>query len=142
MERLTTTSRGVTYLRPALDEKTEQANIQNFVGQLGGSVATIGTRRARNCVACGTPADMSTRQTEGLPDLAVFLPPAPGARLGADGLAAPWVFLWVEVKGRGGTLTAEQVIFREFCNLARVPHIVGGFDQFLEFARAGGWVRF
>jgi len=138
MERLTTTSRGVTYLRPSLDEKTEQANIQNFVGQLGGSVATIGTRRARNCVACGTPADMSTRQTEGLPDLAVFLPPAPRG----PEPAGPWVFLWVEVKGRGGTLTAEQVIFREFCNLARVPHIVGGFDQFLEFARAGGWVRF
>jgi hypothetical protein len=141
VERLQTTSRGVTYLRPSLDEKSEQANIQNFVQQIGGYVATIGTRRARNCVTCGSPADMSTRQTEGLPDLVVFLPPAPHLR-SAAGQRAPWVCVWIEVKGRGGTLTPEQVVFREFCTLAHETHIVGGFDAFLEFARAGGWVKF
>lgn len=140
MDRTSTVSRGVTFARPTLDEKSEQANIQNLATQLGGRVYTLGTRRARVCATCGTPADMSTRQTEGVGDLIVFLPPPPRLR-DAAGNRAPWVSVWVEVKGKGGTLSPEQVTFREFCLLAHVPHVVGGLDAFLDFARAGGWVK-
>jgi len=135
-----TTSRGVAFPRPTQDEKTEQANIQNLVRQLGGHVYTLGTRRARVCGTCGAPADMSTRQTAGLSDLVVFLPPPPYLRV-APGERAPWVCLWVEVKGQHGTVSFEQAMFRRFCLAARVPHVVGGLDAFLEFARAGGWVK-
>jgi hypothetical protein len=133
-------SRGVAFPRPTRDEKTEQANIQNLVAQLGGQVYTLGTRRARVCATCGAPADMSTRQTAGLGDLVAFLPPPPRLRE-ARGQRAAWVSVWIEVKGQHGALSFEQAIFRQCCLAARVPHVVGGLDAFLEFARAGGWVK-
>ena len=134
----TTTSRGVTFVRPMGDEKTEQASIRNLVGQIGGVVYTLGTVRAICCGLCGAPStDPTTRQTPGLADLAVFLPPAPTLPVN-DGA---WVFLWVECKGRRGTLSNEQVRFRQFCQAAHVHHVVGGLDEFVAFLRAGGWVR-
>jgi len=130
----TITSRGVTFRRPQGDEKAEQASIVNLTGQLGGRVYTLGTTRATCCGVCGSPStDRSTRQTEGLGDLAIYLPPPRGS--------TGWVFLWIECKGRGGTLTPEQVAFREINVAAHVGHVVGGLDAFIDYLEAGGWVR-
>jgi hypothetical protein len=130
----TITSRGVTFRRPMNDEKAEQASIVNLTGQLGGRVYTLGSRRATCCGVCGSPStDRSTRQTEGLGDLAIYLPPPRGS--------TAWVFLWIECKGREGTLTEAQVAFREINAAAHVTHLVGGLDAFLDFLEAGGWVR-
>lgn len=131
----TITSRGVTFRRPTGDEKTEQGSIVNLTDQLGGKVYVLGSRRAVCCGVCGAPTtDPTTRQTEGLADLAIFLPPAPRGSGGS-------VFLWLECKGRHGSLSEEQVEFREFCMRAHVQHLVGGLDEYLAFLEAGGWVK-
>jgi len=134
----TITSRGVTFARPGGDEKSEQASICNLVEALGGVVYTLGSRRAQYCNLCGArTTDQGTRQSEGLSDLAVYLPPPPRAR----DVTAAWVFVWIEVKGRHGTLSQQQVYFRQVNYRAHVLHLVGGFDSFLEFCQRGGWVR-
>ena len=135
----TITSRGVTFARPSSDEKAEQASICNLVELLGGVVYVLGTRRAQFCGLCGArTTDQGTRQTEGLSDLAVYLPPPPKL---AHVPGASWVFVWIEVKGRTGTLSPEQVAFRQVNERARVQHLVGGIDSFLDFCQDGGWVR-
>ena len=132
----TITSRGVSFRRPLGDEKTEQASIQNLVAQLGGTVYVLGSRRAMCCGICGAPStDRSTRQTEGLGDLAVFLPPT------RRQLDRAWHFVWIECKGRRGELSPEQVRFRELNQAAGVPHVVGGIDEFVAYLERGGWVR-
>ncbi len=138
--KVTTTSRGVSFLTPQGDEKHEQAQITTLVEALGGVVYTLGTRRQRFCPVCGAPTDQATRQTPGLGDLAVFLPPAPRLRA-APGARPAWIFLWIEVKGRGGALSPEQVTFREINERARVQHLVGGIDEFMRWLTAGGWIR-
>lgn len=135
--KATITSRGVTFPRPSGDEKTEQGSIVNLVEALGGVAYVLGSRRAQYCGLCGgKTTDPGTRQTEGIGDLAVFLPAPPKLR---DPSAA-WYFVWVECKGRGGVLSLEQVRFRNLCGAARVPHIVGGLDAFLEWM-GGRWTR-
>lgn len=136
----TTTSRGVTFARPSHDEKTEQSQVCNLVYALGGRAYVLGSRRAQYCGVCGArTTDQGTRQTEGLGDLAVYLPPPPWLRR-RDPDAA-WVFVWIECKGTGGTLTPEQVEFRAINERAHVAHVVGGIDAFFEFAQTGGWVK-
>ncbi len=132
----TITSHGVTFPRPLADEKSEQASIVNLAGHLGARVYTLGTVRATCCGVCGSPStDRGTRQTEGLGDLAIYLPPPPRRPGGA------WAFLWIECKGRGGTLSEAQVAFRAINQAAQVAHVVGGLDAFVEFLEAGGWLR-
>jgi hypothetical protein len=132
----TMTSRGVTFRRPLGDEKNEQASICNLVGQIGGVVYTLGTTRAMCCGVCGSPStDPTTRQTPGLADLAIFLPPNPRR---IDGV---WTFVWVECKGRRGTLSEEQLRFRRFNQVAGVAHLVGGLDEFIAYLELGGWVK-
>jgi hypothetical protein len=134
----TITSRGVTFARPRLDEKAEQAQILTLIQTLGGRVYVLGSRRAQYCGLCGVrQSDQGTRQTEGLGDLLVYLPPPPRIR----DLGTCWVCVWIECKGRGGTLSAEQVRFREINEKARVAHIVGGLDAVLAWLQAGGWVK-
>ena len=136
----TITSRGVTFRRPLGDEGTEQGSIRNLVTLIGGEVYTLGTKRATCCGVCGSPTtDPGTRQTEGLPDLAVFLPPPPTRQAVCPNLAS--TFVWIECKGRRGSLSLEQVAFRDFCLAAHVHHVVGGLDEFIAFLEAGGWVR-
>ena len=131
----TITSRGVTFRRPIADEKTEQGSIVNLTAQIGGKAYVLGSRRAIACGVCGSPStDPSTRQTEGLADLAIYLPPAPRGSGGC-------VFLWIECKGRGGTLSEEQLEFRQLNQAAHVQHLVGGLDEYIAFLAAGGWVR-
>jgi hypothetical protein len=129
-------SRGVAFRRPTADERTEQGSIRNLVEQLRGVVYTLGTTRATCCGICGAPnSDPTTRQTPGIGDLAVYLPPP--ARQPARG----WTLVWVECKGRGGTLSLEQVAFRELNLRAGVAHVVGGIDEMIEYLTAGGWVN-
>jgi hypothetical protein len=132
----TITSRGVTFRRPNGDEKNEQASICNLVGQLGGKVYVLGTTRATCCGVCGSPnTDPSTRQTEGVADLAVYLPPNPRR---IDGV---WTFLWIECKGRRGVISAPQLIFGQVNQAAHVQYLVGGLDEFVAYLAAGGWVK-
>ena len=136
----TTTSRGVTFIRPTTDERHEQKNILNLVDQLGGVYQTIGTGHRQQFCVCGVrTTDQGTRQSPGLPDLWIVLPPAPATRAATPN--APWVALWVEVKGKGGTLSPEQVECKYVNERAGVVHLVGGLDAFLAWLRAGGWVR-
>lgn len=131
----TITSRGVSFRRPMHDERAEQASIRNMVEQIRGVAYTLGTVRATCCGICGAPStDPTTRQTPGLGDLAVYLPPPP--RQASRG----WTLVWIECKGRGGTLSVEQAAFRELNVRAGVAHVVGGLDEFLAFLTAGGWI--
>jgi hypothetical protein len=130
------TSRGVTFKRPFADERTEQGSIKNLLEQIGGVVKTLGTVRATCCGVCGSPnTDPTTRQSPGLADLLVYLPPP--RRHPARG----WTQVWIECKGRGGTLSIEQVAFRELNLRAGVAHVVGGVDEVIEYLTAGGWVN-
>lgn len=96
----------------------------------------LGTVRATCCGVCGSPStDPTTRQTPGLSDLAIFLPPAPRRP------DAEWTFLWIECKGRGGTLSEDQLIFRQLNQAAHVAHLVGGLDEFVAYLEHGGWVK-
>lgn len=136
----TITSRGVTFRRPVGDEKSEQGSIVNLTEQLGGKVYVLGSRRAICCGVCGSPStDPATRQTEGLGDLAIYLPPPPARQAVCPQLA--WTFLWIECKGRGGTLSEAQLVFRQLNEAARVHHLVGGLDEYIAFLEAGGWVK-
>jgi len=135
----TKTSRGVTFLRPVQDEKREQAQIVNLIEQLGGAVYVLGTRRAQYCGLCGgKTSDQGTRQTPGIGDLFVLLPPSPRPREGASTALVP---LWIEVKGKTGSLQPEQVMFRSQCLAAHLGHIVGGLDEVMAWLERGGWVR-
>jgi len=129
------TSRGVSFRRPTEDERSEQGSIRNLALQVSGVVYTLGSKRATCCGTCGAPStDPTTRQTPGLADLVVFLPPPPRQA------TRPWTMVWVECKGRGGTLSDEQVTFRKLSQAAHVAHVVGGLDEFIAFLSAGGWV--
>jgi hypothetical protein len=135
---LTQTSRGVTFRRPTLDEKAEQAQILTLVAALGGVAYVLGTRRAQYCGTCGgRNQDQGTRQTPGIADLLVILPPAPTTYAQPG---TPWVPIWIEVKGRGGTLSVDQVAFRDYCLKGRHPHIVGGLDAVVEYLEQHGWL--
>jgi hypothetical protein len=130
------TSRGVTFKRPLADERTEQGSIKNLLEQVGAIVYTLGTVRATCCGICGSPStDPTTRQSPGLGDLVVYLPPP--RRYPARG----WTQAWIECKGRRGTLSIEQVAFRELNLRAGVAHVVGGVDEVIEYLTAGGWVN-
>jgi hypothetical protein len=132
----TITSHGVTFRRPVNDERAEQGSIKNLIELLGGVVKTIGTTRATCCGTCGAPStDPTTRQSPGLADLVAYLPPPKRQQ------ARGWTQVWIECKGRGGTLSIEQVAFRELNLRAGVAHVVGGVDEVIEYLTAGGWVN-
>jgi hypothetical protein len=130
------TSRGVTFRRPQGDERSEQASIKNLTAQIGGVDYTLGTVRATCCATCGAPnSDPTTRQTPGLADLVLYLPPPVREPDRA------WTMVWVECKGRGGTLSEEQLRFRQLNQAAQVRHLVGGLDEYIAFLEPAGWVR-
>lgn len=111
-------------------EDLEVSRIQQLVGFLGGKYYTLGTRRSRGraCLSCGAfvpSAGHGTRQTEGLPDLLVFLP---ASRIAQD--VGP-ACLAVEAKAPRGRLRPEQGEFREWCRATRVPHVAGTYDVFV-----------
>src|SRR6187455_1777040 len=121
------TSRGVSFRRPVADEKSEQAQILTLVHAIGGVAYVLGTRRAQYCGTCGgRNQDQGTRQTPGIPDLYVLLPPSPTPY---PQPGTPSVAIWIEVKGRGGTLSLDQLAFREHCQRAGHAYILGGVDE-------------
>ena len=132
------TSRGVTFRKPTADEKAEQAQICTLIGALGGVFYVLGTRRAQYCGLCGgRNQDQGTRQTPGIADLFALLPPPP-TTYPQPGTA--WVPLWIEVKGRGGSLSLEQLAFRGHCAHAGLVHLVGGVDEVIAYLEARGWL--
>ncbi len=119
--------------RPArVPEKAVQAHIVQLLRSIGGQVYVMGTTRRRGDFA-------GTMQTPGIPDLMAFLPardcphPAPAAR--------GRVFLFVEVKARGGRLRPEQLAFAEGCVAAGVPHVVGDLDAVIAWLVEHGYVK-
>ena len=102
-------------------EKVEQQLIKAFVKTIGGEVWDTsqgfrgGSRRQR-----------TTRITEGLPDLLVFLPPKA-------------VFFFWEVKGDGGRVTDDQRKFQAFAGRCNVACGIGDFDDFKKFLTQFGY---
>ena len=132
------TSRGVTFRRPTQDEKSEQAQILTLVHALGGIAYVLGTRRAQYCGLCGgRNQDQGTRQTPGIADLFVMLPPTNTTYPDPAGL---WEPIWIEVKGRGGSLSPDQVLFRARCAAAGLVHLVGGVDEVITYLEGRGWL--
>jgi hypothetical protein len=129
MRRKLRTAKAV--LRPArVPEKAEQAHIVQLLRSVGGQVYVMGTTRRRGDYA-------GTMQTEGIPDLMAFLP----ARNASEALGrAARVFLFVEVKARGGRLRPEQIEFQTCCVLADVAHITGGLDAVIAWLAERGYI--
>lgn len=122
---------------PRVLEKTEQAHIIQTIGQVRGKVYVLGTRRPKGDY-------QGTRQTPGIPDLLVFLPPSPGSRTVMNGCSGPsveWRQVWIEAKAAGGRLRPEQVVFAHHCLSAGVDHIVGGLDAVIAWLIREGYLN-
>jgi hypothetical protein len=111
-------------------EKDEQAAIVKLCEMVGGKVYVLGRPPRHDAVYKGTG------QTPGIPDLLVHLPSR-----GANGMWTAAHQVWVEVKARGGRLRPEQRGFRDFCELAGIPHIVGGLDAVVRYLGERGYVK-
>lgn len=120
------------YRAPRVPEKAVQAHIVQLLRSIGGQVYTMGTTRRRGDFA-------GTMQTPGIPDVMAFLPdrdsPFPAAPTQRR------VFLFVEVKARGGRMRPEQIAFREWCIAAGVVHIVGDLDDVIAWLVEHGHVK-
>ena len=81
---------------------------------------------------------MEDRQTAGIADLLLDVPPPPPARVDPD---ARWRCAWVEVKGAHGTLSLERRAFYDLNARAGVHSLVGGADEVLAWLAEGGWIR-
>lgn len=111
--------------RPPL-EKHEQAAIVRLLTSMGASVFVLGTTRKRT----DWPGTM---QTAGVPDLLTFLKHPGDGRL---------ELVVIECKRRlhASTLSPAQKGFRDLCELAGVPHIVGGLDEVIAWLTARGYL--
>ncbi len=120
-------------------EKTEQANVVKLYRSIGATVFVSGTTRRKGdrcpqCKAFVPNRDHGTHQTAGIPDLFVFLPPAPNRSSTPEPL-------FHEVKAVGGRLRPEQQQFRQQCLASGVLHVVGGLDAAIEFLVRTGRAR-
>jgi hypothetical protein len=109
-----------------IPERAVQSQIVQLLRSLGASVYVLGTRRPRGDY-------QGTAQTPGIGDLFVILPEPKLADGSATGV-------WIECKATGGRLRPEQAEFQQHCRAARIPHIVGGVEEVLEFLVTGGWI--
>jgi hypothetical protein len=119
-----------------LPEKAVQIQVRGLYEQLGARVYVSGTVRPRvaPCYRCGAPPahkDFSTRQTAGIPDLEVWLPPKGGK---------PARLLKHEVKAEGGRLSPDQARYREYCLEAGIAHVVGGLDAAIAWLHQEGYI--
>lgn len=103
-----------------------QQQIVRLARMVRGEVWELGTKRSRR------DYHMGTRQTPGVPDLLIFLPPVPPA--------VHWLFVFLEAKAQGGRLRPEQARFRDLATLAQQHHIVGGLDAFIAFLLQHGYL--
>lgn len=102
-----------------LPEKAVQRQIVGLLRLLGWQVWVLGTVRRRG-------DHPGTMQTPGAPDLLCLGPVThPG-------------LLCVEVKAKGGRLRPDQQRFRDACQAAGVPHVVGGLDDVVRWLEAHG----
>lgn len=116
---------------PRVSEKAEQTAIVKALRLVGGQVYVVGTVRPKGDFH-------GTCQTPGIPDLMCFLPPPPHGRSPRH---YHHVFLFVEVKARGGRLRHEQLAFAESCTAANVWDLVGDADVVLAWLTAHGYLR-
>lgn len=107
-----------------VSEKTEQAHGVQLLRSLGAKVYVLGGHRRAGDY-------QGTMQTEGLPDVEVFLPMRVGRR----------VFLKWECKAVGGRLRPEQREYQELCLVADVYHVVGPFDALIAWLAEYGYVK-
>lgn len=125
-------------LRPRIPEKTEQAHIVQLARSVGCWVAVIGTvRRGAKCDQCGAfvRGHMGTQQTEGIPDLEIWLPERASTVRGQRELVK-----W-ETKASDGRLSQEQCEYRDLCAVAGVTWGFGTFAAFEQFLVARGLVK-
>ena len=99
---------------PRVSEKVEQAHIVQLLRSLGGYAFVIGTHRRRGDY-------QGTMQSPGVPDVIGFVPVRTET-------PDRWVFVFIECKGRGGRLRPSQIVFRDLCKFAGIPHVVGNLD--------------
>jgi hypothetical protein len=112
--------------QPRVPESVEQAHIVTLVRSIAGKPYVLGTRRRKG-------DHQGTMQTPGIGDVYAWLP-APRLKAGVP------TFVWFEVKGTGGRLRPEQTEFKQLCEIAGVPHVVGGLDAAIAFLCSGGWI--
>lgn len=135
----------MTRRRPVL-EKNVQQQIRAALIKIGAKPYTIGRPPRRDAVFKGTG------QTPGIPDLLVHMPASSYTRHGTqEAFGGTWQTtvegkvpahqLWIEVKAQGGVLSDEQKLFRDFCQIARVQHVVGGLDEVFAYLVRYGYVR-
>lgn len=110
-------------------EKVEQAHIVQLLRALGAEVYVLGTRRRRGDF-------QGTMQTPGVPDVMAFLKASD-----RDALSPARVMLFVECKAPGGRLRPEQARFRELALDADVRHVVGGYDDVIDWLVRTGHAR-
>lgn len=118
-------------------EKFEQADGLRLLQSLGGRVFVSGTVRVRpnpSCPSC--LRNQSTRQTPGIPDVEVFLPPPRKLILGPR---RDRLLKW-EVKRVRGKLSPEQARYRDLCELAGVAHVSGPLDALIGWLVAEGYL--
>ena len=99
-------------------EITQQ--IVRLLKSLGGEIYKSSTTRRRGDY-------QGTMQTPGIPDLEIFMPP-PKARP-----ADNHVLVKIEVKAQKGRMSPAQQRYRQLCLLSNTHHIVGGFDEVLDW---------
>lgn len=113
-------------MTPRIPEKHVQRQIVCLLERIGAKVYVLGTTRPRGDYP-------GTMQTPGVPDLYVFLPETPQQWRG--------LAVWIEVKAKGGRLRPAQADFRDRCQVALTPHLVGGLDEVVHYLTAGGWLK-
>lgn len=107
-------------------ERTAQAEIVKLLRMLGASVYVLGTTRRKG-------DHPGTMMSAGLPDLWVMLPRRDNTRVSGVGM-------WIEVKAKGGKLSAAQKQFQEICEYTTTVHVVGGLDDVVRVLKNFGWV--
>lgn len=113
---------------PRPRERSEQAGITHLLRSLGAKVYTLGTTRRRD------DSHFGTMQTPGIGDLYCLLP----APKFCDGAPCG---LWIEVKAPGGRLRPAQQEFRDACQAAGVPHVVGQLDTVIAWLVERGFIK-
>lgn len=106
-------------------EKVEQAHIVQLLKSIRGAVWVIGMHRRRGDY-------QGTMQTEGYPDLTVFLPVTP---------TASSCLLFIEVKAGRGRLRPEQQAFQLHCQAAGVAHVVGDYNTVVAWLIEHGYLK-
>ncbi len=102
-------------------EDAEQKAMVRLLRSIGGQVYSLSQGYRP-----GGKRHATTRQTKGLPDLWVFLPPRQ-------------IAFWLEVKKKSGHVKPEQIVFGHRCEANGVPYCRGGVDDLKKFLTRFGY---